>query len=366
MLLRSPIDNDSRVKKEINSLRKEGVDITLLSVNGSKLDGVKNHVHEFESKRRLIPGVSGILAFFTFLFFSLRYFNKHDVIHAHDLNALPIAAIIKLVNFFKRPKIVYDSHELAINDVPNETYFSSKRKYLLERLFIRFADEVITVSPMIAERYSELYRINLPSVVHNCPNYQQVKKQNIFREFFDIPEDNIIFLYQGALCSGRGIEDILNTFTSLDGNDKSLVFMGYGGLEGLIKSYQAKHDNIHFHPAVAQNVLLDYTSSADFGIALIEDTCESYRLCMPNKIFEYLMAGLPIIVSNLVEMKRLVNKYDVGVVAHSNNASDVVSAMLKASELDKTILENNVKRVSLDFNWEVEAEKLCSIYKRLN
>ena len=91
------------------------------------------------------------------------------------------------------------------------------------------------------------------------------------------------------------------------------------------------YKNIYFHKAVSPDVLLDYTSSADFGISTIEDSCLSYRYCLPNKMFEYLMAGIPVIVSNLYEMKRLVESNMVGTVA-KENTSDVLKEAIKEAE----------------------------------
>ena len=107
--------------------------------------------------------------------------------------------------------------------------------------------------------------------------------------------------------------------------------MGYGTLENLIQKISKEYKNIYFHKAVSPDVLLDYTSSADFGISTIEDSCLSYRYCLPNKMFEYLMAGIPVIVSNLYEMKRLVESNMVGTVA-KENTSDVLKEAIKEAE----------------------------------
>ncbi|MBF4328677.1 glycosyltransferase, partial [Vibrio anguillarum] len=108
-----------------------------------------------------------------------------------------------------------------------------------------------------------------------------------------------------------------------------LVCMGYGPLEALIQEKAHQQSTIFFHPAVTPDVLLNYTSSADYGVSFIEDSCLSYRYCLPNKMFEYLMAGLPVLTSNLFEMKRLVEIEGVGIVAEENT----VEGFRKAIEL---------------------------------
>jgi glycosyltransferase involved in cell wall biosynthesis len=146
---------------------------------------------------------------------------------------------------------------------------------------------------------------------------------------------------------------------------KRQVFMGYGELEELIKEYSKKYNNIYFHSAVSPDILLDYTSSADFGISMIEDTCLSYRYCLPNKLFEYIMAEIPVIVSNLYEMNRLVEKYNIGVVAKENNVDGLKRAIERALKLDKEVLKENIKKVKKIFNWENQEKVLLNVYKEL-
>jgi len=141
--------------------------------------------------------------------------------------------------------------------------------------------------------------------------------------------------------------------------------MGYGELENLIKEYSKKYNNIYFHPAVSPDILLDYTSSADFGISTIEDSCLSYIYCLPNKMFEYLMAEIPVIVSNLPEMKGLVEKNKIGVVAQENTPKGLKEAIAEAINLDKEELKSNIQKVKEIYNWEEQEKVLLDVYKEL-
>lgn len=365
MLLRGPIDSDSRVKKEISGLIDIGFDITLLSVNGMTLAGVKNHVLGWDSRRRVFPGVSWVLAFFKFLIFTVHNYRGQLVIHAHDLNTLPIAVFLKLLYFRQHIRIVYDTHEFATNDVPHESKLSQALKRYSERAFIRYCYQVITVSNSIAESYSRMYKIKKPVVIYNCPYLSTPNKADHFRKKFGIKTNEKIFLYQGALSEGRGIETLLDVFLALQNRNLVIVFMGYGTLDSLVKDYQNKSSNIFYNEAVPQSVLLEYTASADIGVALIENSCESYRLCLPNKLFEYLMAGLPVIVSNLPEMKKLVRSHEVGLVCQFNDFDSAYSVINKASSMNLSIFEKNLQSVNLEYNWEKEILKLQQIYQGL-
>jgi len=293
---------------------------------------------------------------------SVSYCKTFDILHCNDINMLPIAVIIK--KFYKKDiKIVYDAHEYE-----TETYALSgiqkKVTKLAEKFLIKYADRVITVSDSIAEEYVRLYGIEKPALVLNAPPYkEEMKKSEIFRERFNIKEEQTIFLYQGGLGFNRGIEVLLEVFKGLDTSKSVIVFMGYGALEELIKEHMKTYTNIFFHEAVSPEVLLNYTTSADFGISTIEDSCLSYRYCLPNKLFEYMMAEIPLIVSNLPEMKKVIEKNSIGVVAKENTVDGLKEAIEEAIKLNKKLLNLNIKKAKKIYNWEEQERILLKLYK---
>uniref|UniRef100_UPI002B24BEB2 glycogen/starch synthase n=1 Tax=Aliarcobacter butzleri TaxID=28197 RepID=UPI002B24BEB2 len=167
-----------------------------------------------------------------------------SIIHCNDLNTLPIGVIIKKF-FNKDTKIVYDAHEYEINDTPNESKYKIKIKYILEKFLIKYVDKVMTVSDSIADEYVRLYNIKKPALVLNTPPYKNIEKKNIFRENLGIKENQTIFLYQGGLSRGRGIEILLETFKTIDNENAVIVFMGYGSLENLIRETSKEYKNIY-------------------------------------------------------------------------------------------------------------------------
>ena len=362
--------NDSRVLKENISLQKAGYDVKVVALHEESLkeyDKVQNiQVHRVKlksrgwSKHKLVQ----LLKYFEFIYKVVKQYKKSDIIHCNDLNSLPIGVIIKKF-FNKNAKIVYDAHEYEINDVPNQSQRSIKIKYYVEKFFIKYADKVITVSNAIADEYVKLYNIEKPALVLNTPPYREIHKQDIFRETLGIKENQTIFLYQGGLSKGRGIEILLEAFKSIDNKNAVIVFMGYGSLENMIKKTSKVYKNIYLHQAVSTTALLDYTSSADFGISTIEDSCLSYRYCLPNKLFEYLMAEIPVIVSNLYEMRRLVKINRIGIVAEENTPQGLKKAIKEAVKLDKEELKTNIQKVKTIYNWEEQEKVLLNVYKGL-
>ncbi len=361
ILLNSSVDNDSRVKKVIETLRNSGNSLTLLSVNSRTHEHLRRHEVIFhEYKRRFLPGVSFLASHFVFIKTALRFYTAEEVVHCNDLNTLLAGVLIKLIN--KGVKVVYDSHEFAINDVPNESWWSIKAKLIFEGLLIRFADEVIVVSESIAIEYARLYNIKKPHLVLNCPFYAEQPKMDLFRQRFSIRPDQVVFLYQGGLSKGRGIETLLQAFEQRQDDRAVLICMGSGSLMGMVQDYARRCKIIYYHDAVDHDVLLNFTSSADFGILCYEDSCLNHRYCSPNKIFEYLMAGLPVITSNLQEMRRLVEEESIGLVVRYSTVEGFNSAVDYALAMNKSEILSNVRRVSSKYSWETQQCILLDAY----
>ena len=361
--------NDSRVLKENISLQKAGYNVQVVALHEESLKELeevqKIPVHRIKLKSRdwSKNKVVQLVKYFEFIYRVVKKYKNSDILHCNDLNTLPIGVIIK--KFFNYDaKIVYDAHEYEINDTPNESKYKIRIKYILEKFLIRYVDKVITVSDSIANEYVKLYGIEKPAVVLNTPSYTEIEKKNIFRKFFDIDEQQAIFLYQGGLSKGRGIEILLEAFKSQTTN-AVIVFMGYGPLQKLIIEVSKEYKNIYFHKAVSPEVLLDYTSSADFGILFYENNCLNHEFCSPNKMFEYIMAEIPVIVSNLYEMKRLVESNKIGTVAKENTPEGLKAAIEEAIKLDKEKLKTNIQKLKTIYNWEEQEKVLFSVYKEL-
>jgi len=361
--------NDSRVLKENISLQKAGYDIKVVAWHdaGQKeievIQGIPVHRIKLVSKSWPKYKLVKLFKYMEFIFKVVKAYKTSDILHCNDLDALVIGTIIKVI-FNKDIKIVYDAHEYE-----TETNgLNGIQKYIVKRLekkLIKYADRMITVSDSIAKEYVGLYNIEKPALVLNTPPYKEIKKKNIFREEFSICENSTIFLYQGGFSKGRGIEILLEVFKTMSDEKSVIVFMGYGPLQSLIEENSKEFSNIYYHEVVKPDVLLEYTSSANFGISMIEDTCLSYRYCLPNKIFEYLMAEIPVIVSDLYEMKKIVNKNKIGIVAKENSIDGLRDAINEAVKLNKQELLNNILQVKKIYNWEEQEKYLLQVYSEL-
>ncbi|MBS7828738.1 glycosyltransferase [Wohlfahrtiimonas chitiniclastica] len=364
--------NASRVLKQTQSLisSKTVESISILALGSTKLpiheeisDNIK--LYRIPLLTRNLPKNLFFQSFKYIEFFIKAIFilikQKPAIVNAHALSVLPIAILYKIL-FAK--KVVYDAHELETEQTSGNSVKKRFSKYL-ERLLIKKVDLTIVVSESIADWYMNEYNISRPTVVLNVPRKQALLPHNHFREQLNIRPDQLILLYQGGLMKGRGVHLILEAFKQRPENDIVAVFMGYGELEEEIKKASHKSNNIFFYPAVSPHIVLEYTSSADIGISLIENTCLSYYYCMPNKLFEYAMAGLPVIVSNMKDMSEVVNKNHMGIVIEDFSPNGINLAIDNLLQQDLQTLKSNAYMTACNNSWEMQENKMLSAYKTI-
>lgn len=361
--------NDARVLKEGISLTRAGFDVRVVCLHDSGLplrdNSVGLDVFRIKLLTRSLPKSLFFwgLKYLEFFFKALIRYSATDVVHCHDLNTLSIGYFMKLF----RPKtcLVYDAHEFETEQHQNPGRVMYWMSCKLEQFLIRKADAVITVSKPIAEAYAKRYSIEEPELVLNCPPLQTPVHADKFRECFPIAADTRILLYQGGLSPERGIETSLEAFLQIQDSRLAFVFMGYGPLEPLIREYTRRDPRIFLHPAVSQAELPGYTASADFGLLFYENTCLNNYYCMPNKFFEYLMAGVPVVVSPLFELRRLTETYVLGVVAKDTSVDGMKAAMEKILEFDQNRFHARLQEFTQHYNWENQEENLLKIYRKL-
>lgn len=350
---------DSRVLKECRSLQKSGFDVRVVGFHQDRLKEFDTIWDVAVHRIKLKTTSSRYLKYLEFIYRIIRYYRNTDIIHCNDLQTLPIGVIIKKF-FSKSIKIVYDAHEY---ETEVYSYKGIKKHFIkiLERSLIRYADCVITVNDSIAREYVRLYGIPIPYIVLNCPPYQDAEKKNIFRKDLGIRDDQTIFLYQGGLGEGRGIELILQAFGRLE-EDNVVIFMGSGPLEEMIKEYAEKYPNVFYHKAVPPDVLLEYTSSADFGLIIFKNICLNHYYCSPTKMFEYIMAEIPLIVSDLYELRRMVEGNGIGIVMRDYSVESLIEAIRDVDRIDRDKMSDNLKRLKRIYNWEEQEKVLLKAY----
>ncbi len=359
--------------KEVSSTIAAGVSDKVVMV-GLLSDGLKereSHCHSSEIWRvrvwsRFLPKFLFVQAF-KYLEWCGRIicrFWRQDirVLHAHSLNALPVSVVLK---FFTGAKLVYDAHELEIERNGLEG-IRKKISQVVELFCLRFADGVIVVSDSIAEFYREQYKSVCPVVVRNIPAKALLTrhKEISLRQELSLNEDDLIFLYLGVLARGRGIPEMVRAFEG-HGGKSHIVFMGEGELSNEIKESQQKSSRIHLIPPVSPSDVLACASEADIGCCLIDDICLSYRYSLPNKLFEYLFAGVPVLINDLPEQRKIIEKFDCGWVlpiGESCISEFLTNITVRQIESKK----DGVAHARQSFDWSHEEKRLLSLYRSIS
>lgn len=362
--------NDSRVLKECKVAIDLGLEVHVFALHGKNTkreeikDGINIHRISLFSKKFPNNKAMQVIKYIEFYNKVIKKVEKMDnvvLIHSNDLGPLPIATSLK--NRLQNIKIIYDAHEYETE--ANGVYGLRKKvTKFLEKRYIYNCDKVITVSKSIAKEYVRLYSIKEPNVILNAPKLLEFnnEKYNYFREKFNLGEETIIFLYQGALINGRGIDMIIDVFNNQHSN-KHVVFMGKGSRAQEVEKAAFENSNIHYLEAVSPDKLLNYTMSADVGLCIIEPICKSYELCLPNKFFEYNMARIPVIINNLVEIQPIIKKYNSGfIIKDSIDLEKLINNITQENIENK---KNNTKYIREQYNWNIEANKMREIYMQL-
>ena len=287
-----------------------------------------------------------------------RYRNEDlGCINCHSVATLPLGVLLKRRT---GAKLVYDAHELE-----TETNGLAGLRRILtkhtERVLIDHADHCIFVGRAIEQWYVREYGLRNTSVLYNCPRRRQFVQTDHFREIFQIAPWTPIFLYQGVIGLGRGIPNLVEAFSALDGR-AALVLMGYGSLADWVAAEARRHPHIHYHPAVAPDRLLDYTAAADFGLSVIEPTSLSYDYCMPNKLFEYVMANKPLLVSPTTEQSEFVRKYGIGEVSSDTTPAAIREGVLTLLAREPHAMQAALASTAAEYCWEGQEKTLERIY----
>lgn len=362
--------NDSRVLKEAVSLQKGGYRVKVVALyeegvfEHETVQGIPVHRIRLSTRSWSKSLPVQLIKYLEFWWHFARLYHQCDIYHCNDLNTLPIGVSIKaLLN--RKAKVVYDAHEYE-TERNGEAGIRKKAAKLTERLFIRKADAVITVSRGIAREYKRLYKIQEPYLILNVPNFRRsTTRKDLFRRELGITGEQTIFLYQGGLTKGRGIKILLETFASLVDKNTVVVFMGNGPLAQLVRDFAEKNDNIYYREAVSPEILYKYTASADYGVLLYENTCLNHYYASPNKLFEYIMAEIPLIVSNLYEMNRIVSEHNIGIVVQEYTVAGLKDTVNRVGDLNRHTIAKKTKELKKKYNWENQEKVLLDIYHGL-
>ena len=369
MLLHKSVVHDSRVRREAGTLAQAGHDVAVVHLAPSDVpDAVREEGYRvtpaLKRRRRLPLKAHRVLMYAGFVAAIRR--ERPDVVHAHDAAMLaPGFAGARSVG----AKLVYDTHELATG-VPYRERLWALFVRILERAVIRHCDAVLTVSDGIADRLVGLYPLHRrPAVVRNVPDLARAPDGGRLRRTLGLGQAPVV-LHQGAPARHRGCEQLVRAMVRVP--DAHLVFLGdegdrgYGAELARLAADSGLAGRVHFMPSVPLDELLAQTAEADVGVSLLEDVCENHRLALPNKVFEYVAAGVPVVGSRLPELARLIEERAIGWVADPSDPADVARTLREAlARRQDPTLALRLEEAANELSWKREQRRLLRVYDEL-
>jgi glycosyltransferase involved in cell wall biosynthesis len=371
---------DVRVMREATALVEAGYEVSIVDIETARDRPVEEHISGVALKHIKMPCAFSLIRFKPLLLFQIARLLirstfqlihiSTDVYHAHDISALPACSLAALV---RRKPLVFDAHELPLSgEVKNRrwhgliTLFSWFLAFVVPR-----CAGIITVSPPIAEELRLRYARSDVSLVRNVPSYQQVPRSQRLRQHLHLSQDARIALYQGAFSANRGLERLIHAAAFLEPGNL-IVFMG-PDTEGLCSQFESLiasegvADRVKILPAVAYEELLEWTASADIGlIVYTPEHSQNVQMCLPNKLFEYLMVGLPVLSSQLDAVAEVIRTCGVGQVVASlapRDVAEAINGMLRDDEGLARMRQRALETAQREFCWEKERVHLVRLYQ---
>ncbi|MFV8826372.1 glycosyltransferase [Alkalihalobacterium sp. APHAB7] len=398
MLLFKDIIYDARVKREAIALAKGGYKLTIFCVKEFDLETPDLHEnieivrHDMFNKQikmtlnqkhndkaytnvikrmvrtPLLKLSKDIAAYRLFYTKTVAMLKEKDVtvIHAHDLNTLSIGYYLSK-QF--RAKLIYDSHELY-NEMAGRNNFEKRIGYMVEGKMLKHIDHLIVVNPFVQEEFENRYGKKPTTIIENIPETNgglttEAENKNYFREKFKLAEEDIILLYQGGINPNRGIEECVEAVAQLPERFK-FVILGFGTLTNELKELAVKlnlSSRVFFHEQVPSADILWYTKQADIGLVMYKSNSKNNYFSTPNKIYEYLLAGIPMVASDHPGKNFIINKYKIGLCIEEDVESIRKGILQLEKEYDMYAENCLINRKSI--SWTDEGNKLVTLYESL-
>ena len=353
---------DNRVAKTCLVLGNLNYEVIL--VGRKKKNSPPMNQRNYAWKRFKLPFEKGP---FFYLTLNLRMFlfllgRKVDLIYANDLDTLAPCYFVSKV---KNTRLIYDTHEL-FTEVPELTSRPKIQNIWLKiesTIFPRLK-QVITVNDSIAKIYRQKYNVAV-SVVRNVPEYDKENISRNTRKELNIRDEDFILIIQGSgLNKDRGIEEAVSAMQQC--TDCVLLLVGDGDVIPKAKKIVAEkkmESKVRFIPRRPYTEPMRITRLADLGLLLDKNTSLNQGLALPNKLFDYIHAGIPILSTNLTEISKIIKQYEVGIFLSEIEPETICETILsyKTNIALQKQHRINCRNAAEQENWQVEQQKLIDV-----
>lgn len=355
---------DRRVDKSCNALQKAGFDVLL--VGRLLKDSLPLSNRPYKTHRMRLAFAKGPLFYAEYnirLFFFLL-FRKFDLLFSNDIDTtLPNLFARKL----KGGKLILDCHEY-FTETPELTNRKAVQNIWkkIERFTLPKVDELITVNDSIAKLFNERYGLHA-QVIRNIPPSPGASRVKSRKEL-GWPEDKKIIILQGSgINIERGAEELTLAMKNTEG---MLLFIIGGGdvfrkLQMIVDKNNLR-DKVVLHPKVPFHELYQYSVNADLGVTIDKDTNINYHYSLPNKLFDYIQAGLPVLASRLPEIEKIISQYDIGTFIEKHDPEHIAEKLKEIFGQPEKLQSwnKNIMFAMQELRWETEEKQLISVIKQ--
>lgn len=359
------LSTDQRVHKHALTLIKLGYDVFL--IGRKKRDSNKLEVRPYKTKRFKLLFEKGpaFYAEYNFRLFLYLLFHRASLLVSNDLDTLLPNYVCSRI---KNIELVYDTHEYftGVPELERRPIVKNVWRFIEKTIFPKLK-YIITVNDSIASLYKEEYGRRL-HVVRNIPPRLNIELIPSRKEL-SLPEDKKIVILQGAgINIDRGAEEAIDAMNFLE--DIILLIIGGGDNINILqkKVQQALlSEKVIFRPKMSYVDMMQYTVNADLGLTLDKDTNINYRYSLPNKFFDYIQAGIPVLSSDLIEIKIIIEKYNIGEIIKDHNPKNIansIKSMLFDNE-SRSVWKENLKIAAEELCWEKEEVMLLNVYNEI-
>lgn len=389
MLVANPGTGDARVMKEAESLAGAGHAVTVfcLAAHGlpveeavagvtyrrcrewhrARTPGPVGDLASAPARQGLLSNIKSLIAPFvrhellSMTFLEAVVAAVPDIIHAHDFETLPAA-----VRAAGRTgaRVIYDMHELEEGRHPSPGPVLAGWKRNLEARALRRVSATLTVSPSIARFKAQAYDIPQPTLVLNAPRLGAASGPGL-RARCGLADDVPLAVYTGNASEGRGIEQFIESIEQYEGMQLAMLGQIRPGLRAFLEASRERlGGRLHLLDPVPHDEVVAHIASADLGICTIPGSCLSYDYCLPNKLFEMTLAGLPVVVSNTTELSRFVAETGTGIAVNAADPAAIRAGIAQVYAARHSLRPDAAALASLRarFAWERQAERLIEVY----